>query len=204
VVNAAHYVVFDLALLAALAVIAAVTFRLAREIGRLQVKLGPLGARMMDNGPGPGDPGPHFPGLTDILGRNLDIGGPRERSQLLLFMSPNCSTCRSLLPGLRSLARSERDFEVVVVSDGTPAEHVAFLEGFDPGPDLAYCDAFEVGLAYAVGATPYGVALDRDGVVRAKGLCNHMQQVESLLNALELGVPSLQHLHRRGLALESR
>lgn len=42
--------------------------------------------------------------------------------------------------------------------------------------------------------------LDEHGKIRAKGLCNHMAQVESLLNALETGTPSLQHLHEQAKA----
>ncbi|MFJ9631810.1 hypothetical protein ACIRU8_29340 [Streptomyces sp. NPDC101175] len=192
-------VVVDLTIGTVLVVFGAVALRLAREIGRIQVRLGPLGARMMSNGPRPGETGPAFDDLTDVLGRAVSIGGPRRRNQLLVFMSPSCSTCRSMLPGLKVLARREKDFEVVLVSDGTPEEHTEFLSEFTLGPDLVYCDAFAVGVAYAVGTTPYAVALDRDGIVRANGLCNHMQQVESLLNALEHGVPSLQHLHTRGV-----
>lgn len=195
--------VVDLTLGTVLGVFTWVAFRLAREIGRIQVRLGPLGARMMSNGPRPGETGPAFDGLTDVLGRSVSVGGSRRRNQLLVFMSPSCSTCHSMLPGLKVLARREKDFEVVVISDGTPDEHAAFLSGFPLGSDLLYCDAFAVGVAYAVGTTPYAVALDRDGVVRANGLCNHMQQVESLLNALEYGVPSLQHLHTRGVRAQS-
>ncbi|MEU6259551.1 hypothetical protein [Streptomyces sp. NPDC047043] len=193
--------IIDVVLAVVLVAFTAGAFLLAREIGRLQVRLGPLGARVMAGGPGPGDLGPAFEGLADVMDREVRIGGRRERHQLLVFVSPSCSTCRALLPGLKALARRERrEYEVVLVSDGPLREHLEFLDGFTLGPDLSYVNAFAAGVAYQVAATPYAVALDRDGVVRAKGLCNHMQQVESLLNALEHGVPSLQHLHARAVS----
>ena len=39
---------------------------------------------------------------------------------------------------------------------------------------------------------PYAVLLDREGVVRAKGLVNSREHLESLLAAQEAGVASLQ------------
>ncbi|CAG6395231.1 redoxin domain-containing protein [Streptomyces cocklensis] len=194
-------------LLTAVAVLGAATallflmlLALAREIGRVQVRLGPLGARMMDTGPRVDQAGPSFRGLTDQLDRTVDIGGHRARPQLLVFTAPSCSTCKSLLPGIRSMARAEKELDVVLVSDGTPEEHREFLAGSGIGAELAYVDARDVGIAYQVGTTPYAVVLDEHGKIRGKGLCNHMAQVESLLNALETGTPSLQHLHAQAKA----
>ena len=171
---------------------------LAREIGRIQVRLGPLGARMMDSGPKVAEKGPVFQGLTDHLGRTTSVGGHRPKPQLLMFTGPTCSTCKSLLPGLKAMAKAERQhLDVVIVSDGTPEEHARFLAGSGITDQLAYLDARDVGIAYQVGTTPYGVILDEHGTIRGKGLCNQMAHVESLLNALETGTPSLQHLHQQ-------
>ncbi|AVP70571.1 redoxin domain-containing protein [Prescottella equi] len=179
------------------AVLFLMVLALAREIGRVQVRLGPLGARMMDTGPKVEQVAPSFRGLTDHLGRTVGVGGHRDKPQLLLFTAPTCSTCKSLLPGLRAMAKAERDLEIVIVSDGTPEEHAQFLAGSGIGSELSYVDGRDVGIAYQVGTTPYGVILDEHGKIRSKGLCNHMAQVESLLNALESGTPSLQHLHEQ-------
>lgn len=181
----------------AVAVLFLMVLALAREIGRVQVRLGPLGARMMDTGPKVEQVAPSFRGLTDHLGRAVGVGGHRDKPQLLLFTAPTCSTCKSLLPGLRAMAKAERDLEIVIVSDGTPEEHAQFLAGSGIGSELSYVDGRDVGIAYQVGTTPYGVILDEHGKIRSKGLCNHMAQVESLLNALESGTPSLQHLHEQ-------
>ncbi|MBM7415779.1 MULTISPECIES: redoxin domain-containing protein [Nocardiaceae] len=170
---------------------------LAREIGRVQVRLGPLGARMMDTGPKIEQVGPTFHGLTDHVGRAVSVGGHRDRPQLLLFTAPGCSTCKSLLPGMKSMAKGEGDLDIVMISDGTPEEHAQFLAGAGLGDELSYVDGRDVGIAYQVGTTPFGVMLDQHGKIKAKGLCNHMAQVESLLNALESDTPSLQHLHTR-------
>ncbi|GAA4195982.1 hypothetical protein GCM10022219_21900 [Microbacterium oryzae] len=183
-------------LILAVAFLFVMNLALAREIGRVQVRLGPLGARMMDSGPKIAETGPSFQGLADHRGRPASVGGHRDRAQLLMFTGPKCSTCKSLLPGIKALAKAERkDLEVVMISDGTAEEHAEFLAGAGITDEFAYVDAREVGIAYQVGTTPYGVVLDEHGKIRAKGLCNQMAHVESLLNALETGTPSLQHLH---------
>ncbi|AKE88690.1 MULTISPECIES: redoxin domain-containing protein [Rhodococcus] len=194
------FLVAIIVLVVAVAVLFLMVLALAREIGRVQVRLGPLGARMMDTGPKIEQAGPSFRGLTDHVGRTVGVGGHRDRPQLLLFTAPTCSTCKSLLPGIRAMAKAEKDLDVVIVSDGTPEEHRQFLAGSNIGTELSYVDGRDVGIAYQVGTTPYGVILDEHGRIRAKGLCNHMAQVESLLNALETGTPSLQHLHEQAKA----
>ncbi|MGJ5667255.1 redoxin domain-containing protein [Rhodococcus aetherivorans] len=194
------FLVAIIVLVVAVAVLFLMVLAMAREIGRVQVRLGPLGARMMDTGPKIEQAGPSFRGLTDHVGRTVGVGGHRDRPQLLLFTAPTCSTCKSLLPGIRAMAKAEKDLDVVIVSDGTPEEHRQFLAGSNIGTELSYVDGRDVGIAYQVGTTPYGVILDEHGRIRAKGLCNHMAQVESLLNALETGTPSLQHLHEQAKA----
>jgi methylamine dehydrogenase accessory protein MauD len=135
---------------------------LAREIGRIQVRLGPLGARVMDSGPEIGEKAPAFDGLIDQYDRGVTVAGIRPRPQLLMFTGPKCSTCKALLPGIKALAKSEKNLDVVLVSDGTPEEHAEFLASAD---------------------------------LAAKGLCNNMSHVESLLNALETSTPTVQNLY---------
>ena len=190
----AFLLTLGLVLLVAVVVLFLIVLALAREIGRLQVRLGPLGARMMDAGPTIGHPAPAFEHVTDHWGRPVPIGAPAPRAQLLMFVSPTCPTCKTLVPGLAALARTEPDLDVVLVSDGEASEHEAFLATTRLGDELSYVVAREVGIAYQAGTTPYGVVVDRAGTVRAKGLCNHLQQVESLLNAHATGFASLQHL----------
>jgi methylamine dehydrogenase accessory protein MauD len=47
-------------------------------------------------------------------------------------------------------------------------------------------------MAFKVSRLPYAVLLDEDGQVRAKGLINSREQLESLFTAREMGVSSVQ------------
>ena len=50
----------------------------------------------------------------------------------------------------------------------------------------------ELGLRYHVSKLPYAVLMDAQGRIRAKGLVNSREQLESLFTAMELGVSSVQ------------
>ena len=53
-------------------------------------------------------------------------------------------------------------------------------------------------LAWQVGRLPYAVLLDAEGVVRARGLVNTREHLESLFEARDHGVASLQEYLGRG------
>ena len=122
------------------------------------------------------------------------IGGvdADRQSTLLFFLSPTCPVCKTLLPVIDSVWRAEqRWLRVVFASDGPRAEHERFVRehGFD---ERIYLLSTELGLAYQVGKLPYAVLIDAGGVIRAKGLVNTREHLESLFEAKERGVASLQ------------
>ena len=57
---------------------------------------------------------------------------------------------------------------------------------------LPYLLGPEVGMTFQVGKLPYAVLIDREGVIRAKGLVNSREHLESLAVAEETGYGSIQ------------
>jgi methylamine dehydrogenase accessory protein MauD len=166
-------------------------FALARQIGVLYERVAPMGALMMDNGPKVGTASPVFT-LTDLAGHPVNIGAPALASTLLFFLSPTCPVCKKLLPILKSTAASERRWlSIVLASDGDEPEQRKFVQraGLAAFP---YVLSTELGVAYHVSKLPYAVLLDERGIVRAKGLVNSREQLESLYTAKDLGVASIQ------------
>jgi methylamine dehydrogenase accessory protein MauD len=166
-------------------------FALARQIGVLYERIAPMGALMIDSGPKVGEASPLFT-LTDLAKRPVNIGAPSLQSTLLFFLSPTCPVCKKLLPILKSAAQSERRWlSIVLASDGERGEHDAFVDRAELSR-FPYVLSTELGMTYHVSKLPYAVLLDERGVVRAKGLVNSREQLESLFTAKELGVGSIQ------------
>jgi methylamine dehydrogenase accessory protein MauD len=169
---------------------------LSRQIGILYERIAPMGALMMDNGPKVGELAPPVDVVT-WEGRGLTIGASTGKSTLLFFLSPTCPVCKKLLPIIRSVQSREASWlAVVLASDGDRAEHVDFHARHQLG-DFPYVLSQPLGMAFRIAKLPYCVLLDANGIVRAKGLVNSREQIESLLTAYESGIASVQeHIDR--------
>ena len=164
---------------------------LSRQIGILYERVAPMGALVMDTGPKPGDLAPTFE-LDALGGGRVRLGGVQPRSTLIFFLSPTCPVCKKLLPILKSISVSEGKWlELIFASDGDRPEQVAFYRKAGLG-DFPYVLSTELGMTFKVGRLPYAVLIGEDGKVRAKGLVNSREQIESLFAAKELGVASVQ------------
>lgn len=166
-------------------------FGLVRQIGILHERVAPMGALMTDRGPEVGEMAPRI-SVKDIHGELIDFGVPLAsgRLRLLLFVSPTCPVCKKLLPIAKSFAAGER-LEVVLVGDGDLTEQQRMID--DHGlRDIAYVNSPQVGMAFQVGKLPYAVLIDEEGVIRAKGLVNSREHLESLVIAKETGYGSIQ------------
>ncbi len=174
-------------------VMAGVIFALVRQIGVLYERVAPAGALVVGNGPKAGEAAPAL-NVTDLAGKSRQIGGEQadERSMLLFFLSPTCPVCKTLLPALKSIANDERKWlDVVLASDGARKEHESFVEEYHLEP-FPYLLSSELGIGYRVGRLPHAVLIDGAGIVRSTGLVNSREHLESLFEANERGVASLQ------------
>lgn len=171
--------------------LAVLVFGLARQVGVLHERVAPMGAMTSDRGPGVGEAAPALR-IETLAGGHVELGGPSptSRSRLLLFVSPSCPICKKLLPIARSFAAAER-LEVILVGDGELAEQRAMIEQYALG-NLAYINSPQVGMTFQVGKLPYAVLIDAEGIVRAKGLVNNREHLESLIVAEETGFGTIQ------------
>lgn len=162
---------------------------LMRQVGLLHERSSPMGAMITDHGPDIGDKAPEF-ATHDYFGRDIKIGGASTRQTLIMFTAPSCPVCDKLFPIIKSIAKAE-NAEVIMVSDGPAEEHSRFLSTHELG-DMRYVVSAEIGMAFQVGKIPYGVLIDPTGVIRAKGLTNTREHLESLFEADKSGLASLQ------------
>ena len=138
-----------------------VVFALLRQIGVLHERVFPAGALMTNRGPQAGDPAP----VQDL--RAFDDSritlGDGIRSTLLLFVSPTCPVCKTLLPIVASVEKTERanhPLQVILASDGDSAQeqrqHLEFLDTHRLDKSR-YVVSKPLGLAFVVEKLPFAV-----------------------------------------------
>lgn len=174
-------------------VLALVVLALVRQVGVLHERITPVGALMLAKGLKVGETAPALP-LATLQGAPLTVGGARAdgRSLLVMFVSPTCPVCKALLPVLKSARRSEGDWlDVVLASDGDLDEQRTFVEDQGLGV-FPYVVSAPLGVSYQVSRLPYAVILDHEGILRARGIINSREHLESLFEAKRLGVASMQ------------
>ena len=189
-----------LALAVVVAVLVIIVLALARQIGILHTRLAPAGALMNTAGPEPGSAAPQL-SVPDINGTPVVIGGAALKPLLLLFVSPSCPVCKELVPVARSLARAEK-LRLVFASDGGDAKrHLDYIERMQIA-DYPYVVSAEVGLRFAADKLPYAALVDRQGILRSRGLVNSREHLESLVEAMLSGYDSIQDFLVRERQLE--
>lgn len=176
---------------------------LARQVGVLYERIAPAGALMVaQQAIAVGQPAPRF-SLNSLTGHPVEVGASWSgRSQLLFFLAPDCPVCKTLLPTLKSCANAEKSWlDVILASDGPREEHRRFVEANElQAFDFVLSEA--LGRGYGVSKLPYAVLIDEKGTIASMGLINTREHLESLFEAKERGVSSLQEFldRRRGQA----
>ncbi len=139
--------------------------------------------------------------LPSLTGEAVVVGGPSLKSTLIFFLSPTCPVCKKLIPALKSIQISERDWlQIYFASDGAQKKHLSFIS--DQGLEIfPYLVSSQLGLSYQVARLPFAVLLDKEGIIKSKGLVNSREQIESIFNAHESGYMSIQDLMKQGPAI---
>jgi len=183
-------------------VLSVIVFALMRQIGVLHERVFPAGALMTTAGPKVGEAAPQHT-LRNFAGTELQVGGknPAGLSTLLLFVSPTCPVCKTLLPIVKSVMNSEKkSAQIILASDADNRnnessselkQHELFVKEFELPADH-YVLSQTLGLSFMVEKLPFAALIDKDGVLRAKGIVNSREHLESLFEAQAKGVASLQ------------
>lgn len=173
-------------------VLAVIVAALARQVGILHERIAPAGALTLHQKVNVGEV-PTALTLQAIDGSAVTVGGKRNgKSQLVFFASPDCPMCKTLLPMVRSAARAEADWlDVVLGGDGDATAYGRMVADHGlAGMPLVLSEA--LGRSFGVSKLPYAVLLDQDGRVASLGLVNSREHLESLFEAKERGVASIQ------------
>jgi methylamine dehydrogenase accessory protein MauD len=126
--------------------------------------------------------------LTDQYSNPQRLTEYQGRPVLLLFGSPHCSPCRTLLPQLHDWARSHPDVGIIWLNAASPEESLKFAS--DTGatlPIAPYTPEDNLMDRYRVRVTPFLFMVDEEGVIRAKGLVNTKAGIDLYYKELKTG-----------------
>jgi methylamine dehydrogenase accessory protein MauD len=178
-----------------------INLALARQIGVLYERVAPAGALMMNQKLEVGARAPEL-AVPVLDGEILEVGKAGDKSQLLFFLSPDCPVCNELTPALKSAAKAESDWlDVVLASDGE-LDHRAYAQrkGLQQFP---YVVSELLGKTYGVAKLPYAVLIDEAGIIASMGIINSREHLESLFEAKERKVASIQEYMDRKQAVQT-
>lgn len=155
-------------------------FALARAIGLLYVRLGPeRNALQTAEGLALYTEAPTVSGLDMRLRRpvRLDVSGGRWG---LIFVSVTCGVCRDIVRDASLVAKDVGwGARMVVVSSGSDEQNEV-LSKLAPDVALLSDSHGDMHKAYEVESTPYAFLIE-GGHIQAKGIVNHRDQIEALL-----------------------
>jgi methylamine dehydrogenase accessory protein MauD len=175
-------------------VLSLLVLALSRQVGILHERVAPAGALMPSNGPKVGELTEEI-SLKSIHDQTLTIGGAStgNLASFILFISPTCPVCKSLVPTAKSLVTSESHrMQLLFASDGdTLEQHQRYAKDLDLG-NYPYVLSEALGRAFEVNKLPFAVLIDADGILKGKGLVNTREHMESLIESMDSGVVTVQ------------
>jgi methylamine dehydrogenase accessory protein MauD len=187
-------IVSNIVLWLVVVVLALMVFALTRQVGILHERVAPAGALMPTSGPKVGELTSAL-ALTDIRGQALEIGGGSDSglASFILFISPTCPVCKSLVPTAKALVRSEKSrMQLILASDGDKlAQHEAYAQDLDL-EKYSYVLSEELGRTFEVSKLPFAVLIGGDGILKGKGLVNTREHMESLIESMDSGITTVQ------------
>jgi len=178
--------------------LALLVLALARQVGILHERVSPAGALQPTSGPKIGEMTSRLD-LRTLAGSQVVIGGEDSSAlaTFILFISPTCPVCKSLVPTAKSLILSEKPrMQLMFASDGADtdkelAQHKSYVTDLHIS-DYPYIISQQLGMTYEVSKLPFAVLIGSDGILKSKGLVNTREHMESLIEAMDSGVSTLQ------------
>lgn len=156
----------------------------SRMLGLLHYRFGPANAKPLADGP---DIGESLKRLTGIQPNREEwsLKFPTSGDLILIFISPQCSTCNEVLPHIRDFSQNRKDLRTVLVSTiddiGMNKAYVNYrgLEKLEYIINEALSDDLNIQ------GVPYALYVDQSGTVRSKGLVNNYENLIGLTKSAQ-------------------
>lgn len=188
-----YLIVSNIVLWAVVVGLALVVYALALQIGVLYERVAGAGALAVNKKLEAGQDAPNMT-LQTLDNKLVEIAGNvgKQRSQLVFFVSPDCPVCKTLLPALKSAAEHEADWlDLVLASDGMELDHAGFVKRYNLA-GFPYVVSELLGKSYGMAKLPYAALIDDQGKIASLGIINSREHLDSLFEAKERKVASIQ------------
>jgi methylamine dehydrogenase accessory protein MauD len=147
-----------------------------RQLGLMYLRSGT--GLLLDEGPEVGSVVTPFDEIDEIVDGRFRVPDPEAPVTLLLFASPLCAICKDVLNGLAAVVH-HYDVSPVVISEGTTEENAGLRQMV--GSKGRFVTSVGRQRKLGIETIPYGVAVRRDGLVLARRIVNHLDDIENLL-----------------------
>ena len=147
-----------------------------RQLGLMYLRSG--SGLHLDEGPPIGSIVTPFDEIDELVDDRFRIPDPEAPVTLLLFASPHCAICKDVLQGLAAVAH-HYDVSPVVISEGTSEENAGLRQMV--GSKGRFVTSVGRQRKLGIETIPYAVAVRRDGLVLARRIVNHLDDLENLL-----------------------
>ena len=155
---------------------------LLRQVGVLHLRIGPAGARVLPVGPEIGQPITPF-SLVDMDNRYqaIQISDSMSKDVMLIFVTPGCANCASLMAALKPLVRQSKDATVWAIVGFGGIDNCRSFRTTQSLNFLLFAYDPPARKQYRVNLSPYAVRIRKDGLTISKGLVNQIEHLESVL-----------------------
>ena len=144
-----------------------------------------------DDGPPMHEAFPSFRAINE-KGKEFDNSIFTLEETIVLFLSENCLPCQSVLQGLTKLSDRYGDpLSLIVVTEKLSDEDRSLLVRFPYKTTIVQDGSNKLKNELNINRTPFAFLVDAVGVVRMKGIVNHLDQLESLVYRRGRAIPQM-------------
>ncbi len=130
-----------------------------------------------------GSPAPAF--RLSTLDRSQIVSSENYQGHptLLVFLSPTCHPCHIILPHLSEVSTmwQEKGGKLYGISSGDPDEMSRVITPHNLSFPILHEEQWEVTRKYHVPGTPWGIAINAQGIVSGKGVIKQKEHIISLM-----------------------
>lgn len=163
--------------------LAIIVLGLVRQLGIIYLRLGPdQNLLATTGGLELGKPAPNFEAYEITHTRRITLDDLKGKSCILVFVSPSCSPCKELMPHLKEFQQSwNGKINLVIFCQGDIQLSKDFIDSYNLRSALIIDKDGKLSETFLVRATPFAYRLDKESVVRKRGIVNNRSGLEELL-----------------------